>query len=426
MLPGNAVDDGESTTMMDPLFLSESSTDRKAIAEEAFQLGRHATALSASLPKTLVESLADLVRSMNCYYSNLIEGHNTHPISIERALAGDYSRDKKKRDLQLEAKAHITVQRWIDSNPPKNPFAESFIREIHRRFYEEVPGDLCIVKNEKTGEEIQIIPGEYRTHFVEVGKHRPVSPGAVPRFMKRYEEFFSALSPSERIAAMGAAHHRLVWIHPFIDGNGRVSRLASHAVAVTALDSKALWSIARGLARRVDDYKGLLALNDEIRRGDLDGRGALSERNLAVFSKFFLNTCKDQISFMMQLMEPNSLRKRIGNWAREESKKDDHKTKKLPKHAAEILERLTYQGSLSPVEIHEMLKLTERQVRRIIVEMIDYHVLHQAAPGGNVTLAFPAEYAHYWMPNLFPERDPGDAAEPAEPESNEGIMRPGM
>ena len=37
---------------------------------------------------------------MNCYYSNLIEGHNTHPIDIQRALFGEQSRDPKKRDLR--------------------------------------------------------------------------------------------------------------------------------------------------------------------------------------------------------------------------------------------------------------------------------------------------------------------------------------
>lgn len=45
---------------------------------------------------------------MNCYYSNLIEGHDTHPTDIERALKNDYSNDPRKRDLQLVAKAHIT------------------------------------------------------------------------------------------------------------------------------------------------------------------------------------------------------------------------------------------------------------------------------------------------------------------------------
>src|SRR6185437_6654834 len=64
-------------------------------------------------------SLADLMRAMNCYYSNLIEGHDTHPVDIERALKNDYSQDRRKRDLQIEAKAHIDVQRWIDQGALK-------------------------------------------------------------------------------------------------------------------------------------------------------------------------------------------------------------------------------------------------------------------------------------------------------------------
>ena len=67
---------------------------------------------------------------MNCYYSNLIEGHDTHPIDIERALKGDYSDDAKKRDLQLEAKAHIAVQQWIDSGGLKGPATTA---RLHRR-----------------------------------------------------------------------------------------------------------------------------------------------------------------------------------------------------------------------------------------------------------------------------------------------------
>src|ERR1700685_279597 len=83
------VDRGESITQMGPLLISEDSRHRGA--------------------------LADLVRSMNCYYSNLIEGHDTHPVDIERALKNDYSADRTKRDLQLEAKAHISVQQWLDA-----------------------------------------------------------------------------------------------------------------------------------------------------------------------------------------------------------------------------------------------------------------------------------------------------------------------
>ena len=51
---------------------------------------------------------------MNCYYNNLIEGHDTHPIDIEKALKQDDSENQEGRNLQLEAKAHINVQKWMD------------------------------------------------------------------------------------------------------------------------------------------------------------------------------------------------------------------------------------------------------------------------------------------------------------------------
>src|SRR6516164_7756065 len=110
-------DRGESTALMEPLLIGETSRHRG--------------------------TLTDLVRAMNCYYSNLIEGHDTHPVDIERALKDDYSKDPRKRDLQLEAKAHITVQKWIDGGGLKGRAARSEgIREIHRRFGEPLPEDL--------------------------------------------------------------------------------------------------------------------------------------------------------------------------------------------------------------------------------------------------------------------------------------------
>src|SRR6201982_672048 len=107
-------DRGESPADMEPLLISETSRFRGSLTDLAVELAQKAAGFRRSLPVSLLKSLADLVRSMNCYYSNLIEGHYTHPIDIERALKNDYSKDARKRDLQLEAKAHVAVQRWID------------------------------------------------------------------------------------------------------------------------------------------------------------------------------------------------------------------------------------------------------------------------------------------------------------------------
>src|SRR5438094_1312181 len=141
-----ANDRGESTTLMEPLLIAETSRHRGALTDLALELAQKSAGFRRSLPDSLVTSLANLVRAMNCYYSNLIEGHDTHPVDIERALAGDYSADAKKRDLQLEATAHISVQRWIDEGGlTAPPAAVDSIREIHERFCARVPDDLLWV-----------------------------------------------------------------------------------------------------------------------------------------------------------------------------------------------------------------------------------------------------------------------------------------
>ncbi len=97
----------------------------------------------------------------------------------------------------------------------------------------------------------KVIPGELRQGDVKVGNHIAISPGAVPRFLSRFESVYSALGKTETILALAASHHRLLWIHPFLDGNGRVARLMSHAATLNILDTGGMWSIARGLARHV-------------------------------------------------------------------------------------------------------------------------------------------------------------------------------
>ena len=232
-----------------------------------------------------------------------------------------------------------------------------------------------------------------------VGRHIPVSAPAVPRFLKRYEEVYSRLGKTETIIATAAAHHRLAWIHPFLDGNGRVARLVSHATLLDALDTGGVWSIARGLARNVDDYKAHLAACDLPRRNDLDGRGNLSEENLAAFTIFFLTTCLDQVKFMETLMQPDQLRTRILTWADEEVRLN-----KLPPKANNILEALLYRGELPRGDAAAIVGTGERQARRVVSSLIEQGVVTSESTRAPLRLAFPATLASRWMPGLFPER----------------------
>lgn len=224
-----AEDRGELPSLMEPLLIPDSSRHRAALTDLALDLTQKSAGFRRSLPPTLLASLADLVRAMNCYYSNLIEGHDTHPVDIERALKNDYSQDRRKRDLQLEAKAHIAVQQWIDSGGLAGHAAitAQSIAEIHRRFCELLPEDLLWVENADTRERMRVVPGEFRRQDVRVGDHIAVSPGALPRFVARFEEVYGNLGKADWIISTAAAHHRLLWMHPFMDGNGRVARLMS-------------------------------------------------------------------------------------------------------------------------------------------------------------------------------------------------------
>jgi Fic family protein len=394
-------DRDESVALMEPLLIGDGSRHRGALTDLALDLTQKSAGFRRSLPPSLLTSLADLVRAMNCYYSNLIEGHDTHPVDIERALKNDYSQDARTRDLQLEAKAHIAAQKWIDGGGLKGGVAlkAEGICEIHRRFCELLPEDLLWVEDPVTKEKLRLVPGELRKRDVKVGNHIAISPGTVPRFLERFTHVYASLGKTESIISTAAAHHRLLWIHPFIDGNGRVARLMSHAMMLEMLDTGAVWSVARGLACRVAEYKGLLSNCDLPRRNDLDGRGTLSEEALAEFTRFFLSVCIDQVDFMESLVQPDHLRTRILLWAEEEIRLGH-----LPPKSGGILEAVLYRGELPRADADTVLGTSERQARRVVSALLQEEVLISESPRAPLRLAFPVTLATRWMPGLFPER----------------------
>ena len=394
------VDRGEHLSSMEPLRIAQDSRFREPLTDLALMLVQKATAFRHSMPLSLATSLADLVRSMNCYYSNFIEGHQTHPVDIERALRKDYSQDPTTRNLQREAEAHIAVQEWIDSGalPGSKAVTSEAILELHRRFCALMPDDLLWVVDPETKERLQVRPGQFRARDVRVGRHIPISPGALPRFLQRFEDVYSSAGKTEFILSCAAAHHRLLWMHPFLDGNGRVARLMSHAMFLAALDSGGVWSIARGLARAVATYKRLLAECDLPRRNDLDGRGSLSEEALCEFTQFFLSTCVDQITFMENLVQPDRLRARIQLWAEEENRVGH-----LPAKAGAILEAILFRGELPRQDVRTVTNTGERQAARISSTLLSRGIVTSDSNTSPLRLVFSAALAPRWLPGLFPE-----------------------
>ena len=153
---------------------------------------------------------------------------------------------------------------------------------------------------------------------------------------------FAEMGASTKIFAMAIAHHRLNYIHPFSDGNGRVSRLMSHAMAHAAgIGAHGLWSVSRGLAHGLDsrnEYKSMMDLAETPREGVLDGRGNLSLKALTEFVAWFLRVCLDQVRFMSSLFELNALGFRLRELV-------EHRYRLRPE-ATTLVEQLLARGEL--------------------------------------------------------------------------------
>ncbi|MBI5120900.1 MAG: Fic family protein [Rhodospirillales bacterium] len=360
---------------------------------------------SAFHPKTAA-NLAALVRIMNSYYSNLIEGHNTRPRDIERALSGEFDKDGERRNLQAEAASHVRVQAEIDRMAAEGalpePASSAFIQWLHREFYRDAPSDALKVSG--GGRKFMMEPGEWRSnpqYDVAVGRHLPPSSDRVAAFMDRFAERyrFEPLGMAARILSIPASHHRLSYIHPFPDGNGRVARLMSHAMAHKAgVGAYGLWSISRGLARGLDsrgDYKRMMDHADMPRLGDLDGRGNLSQRALTDFMLWFLRVCLDQVTFMSGLFELNALARRLRVFV--------ERSDTLKPEAARLLEEALIRGELERGDVPRITGLPERTARRVFNDVVATGLLASTTPKGPVSLRFPVETLDFLFPRLFPE-----------------------
>lgn len=378
----------------------------EAISDAVAELVAAATKLAHALHPQTAASLAALVRIMNSYYSNLIEGHNTRPRDIERAIAGSLHKDSERRELQIEAAAHVRVQTEIDrmaaGNRLPEPASVEFIRWLHREFYRDMPASFLRVKS--IGRELAMEPGAWRSHDeheVVVGRHQPPASRHVADFMAYFADCyrFDRLGKAARVAAIPAAHHRFNYIHPFPDGNGRVSRLMSHAMAHAAgIGAHGLWSISRGLARGLEsrgDYKRLMDHADAPRRGDLDGRGNLSQQALVEFMTWFLRVCVDQVTFMSGLFELDQLAKRFAIFV--------ERSGNLKPKAAAVLDEALVRGSIERGDMPRITGLPERTARRVFNDVVAAGLLASESPKGPVSLRFPVDTLEILFPRLFPE-----------------------
>ncbi len=352
--------------------------------------------------------LRSLLRGMNSYYTNRIEGQHTRPYEIEQALRKDFSKDPNLAMRQRLAVAHINAeaaleQRYSGIQGAKRLYQPDAVFDIHRELFARLPAtDLAMPSGET------VVPGKLREREVQVGQHVAPAHETLEIFLCRWAEFYGDVRRGEAsLLALAAAHQRLGWIHPFIDGNGRVMRLHSHAVLNALGYSNGLWSPLRGFARSADRYYALLADGDSQRRGDLDGRGNLSEQALITWIDYVLNVCLDQVQFMAAMLELSAMEQRIAACLIFEA---ESLRSGVRREALRPLHYLFSTGAeLERGEFKTMMGLGDRTAVSALAALLKRGLLKSDTPQGKVRFALPLHALRFYFPALWPEAeaDPG-------------------
>jgi Fic family protein len=385
----------------EPLVIADSRPKHPALIGLAHELCEASARLEGMIPVQTGERLSALVAGMNCYYSNLIEGHKTLPIDIEKAMHATHPNDTQ---LVALAVGHLVADEWARAHPVTTDDVPGYLRSIHATFCSCLPETLRTLDDGSV-----MVPGEFRRgQEVRVGQHVAPRADSINHFLNRFSAVYGRSLANARVGGMAklqavmdamAAHHRLVWIHPFADGNGRVGRIMLDAMLrQTGVNPHRLWSMSRGFAKTQDTYQQRLAEADWPRMGDLDGRGNLSETKLADLIAYALETAQDQVNFMTQLFALNRVEDRCRHYF--QNIRIDLKPQAVHLYLAAFT-----RGEFERMEAARLTGLPERTARNVLSSLLDEGFLSSPTPRGRVRVGFPVHALGTLFPNLYPAGD---------------------
>lgn len=356
--------------------------------------------LAGQVSPETTKRLGMLMRLTNSYYSNLIEGQFTEPAQLSTRV-----KRREAKELGLLAVEHIEAQGALERLMAQHQeaigwrdmFSPDLLMSIHRRLFKGAKEDDLRLSDGRL-----MVPGQLRDvaqQNVTVGGHLAPSWESVTPMVLRLQQVYGGMGdPRSRLLGSLAYHHRLAYVHPFEDGNGRVVRMITHLQLVKVGIASPLWSISRGLARKQDEYYAKLNGADQPRRGDLDGRGQLTQAGLVEFVRFMLGVCKDQIEYTRRALSMSELRERLEIIVRYERKFTDAGIKP---EAARALHLLIIQGEVSRADFKVYLGLHDKTAANQLKELIQLGVVEAPSPKSRELYpCFPVWFAQLVFPDL--------------------------
>ncbi|MBC8995600.1 Fic family protein [Pseudomonas sp. N40(2020)] len=360
-----------------------------------FQAGK----LSAMVAPSMLQRVGGLLRVTSSFYSNLIEGQFTEPVTLAPTAP-----KRHRKELTELAMTHIGTQQSFERALAVHRdlawdtlFSPAFVARLHRRLFHGASDEQL-----RLGDGSQLVPGQLRDvalREVLVGNHAAPPCQSVGPMLVRMQQVYGRLPDARsRLLSVMAYHHRLAWVHPFVDGNGRTVRLLTHLQLQKLGLVSPLWSLSRGLAREQETYYARLANADKPRRGDLDGRGQLTQAGLFEFVGFMLETCLDQMRYTERALNIANMRERLHTifvW-------DERiKLAGIKPEVARALHVLLTQGTLSRADFKIFTGLSDRVATDQLKSLVQLGLVESATPKArDLYPGLPIWFAQLLFPDL--------------------------
>lgn len=217
---------------------------------------------AAKLSEEWIQRMGERALVLEAHHTTHIEGTQLTLEQSERLLAGEAVPEADPddvRELLNYRKAFKFVSGYLEDG---GPITEGLVREIHRRLVEDVRGGSAgpgeyrriqnYVVNSVTGEVVYTPPPAYE----------------VPILMRELVAWLDDPGDVHAVLGSGVAQFQLVHIHPFLDGNGRTSRLLSTLCLYRAgYDFKRLFTVSEYYDR---DRPAFYAAIQGVRRQGMD------------------------------------------------------------------------------------------------------------------------------------------------------------
>ncbi|WP_247263202.1 MULTISPECIES: Fic family protein [Pseudomonas] len=380
---------------LEPLMPTFPAEILKLAEEVPFLAGKLTGMIS---PETAIR-VGGLLRVTNSFYSNLIEGQFTEPVTLAPSAP-----KRSRKELSELAMTHIGAQEAFERALNIYPqstwptfFDPRFIARVHKRLFDGADQEQL-----RLSEGRLLIPGQLRDEAqqdVLVGNHAAPASTAVTAMLVRMQHVYGRLPDARsRLLATMAYHHRLAWVHPFVDGNGRSVRLITHLQLHKLGLASPLWSLSRGLARQQRAYYAYLANADKPRRGDLDGRRQLTQAGLFEFVGFMLETCLDQMRYTERALNITHLKGRL-----EIIFKWDPRLLKvgLKPESARALQILLTQGTVSRADFKVFTGFSDRVASDQLAALVKLGLVESHSPKArDLYPGLPIWFAQLLFPDL--------------------------